>query len=193
MVTASELKERMALRIDKQIYRVMEVESRAGAARMGGSVRAKLCNVRSGRVWDQHFRPTERLENLELERRRLEFLYSDGHTCTFLMLDSFEQIEVPSESLGLAEKLLQCGTEVPAEFFDGELINVVLPNTLDACVISTAPPSRSQQDSSGKEAKLENGMTIQVPLFIAPGETVSIDLRTGHYVERVRTQLKKGG
>jgi len=192
MVTASELKERMTLRIDKQIYRVIEVESKAGAAKMGGTVRARLCNVRSGRMWDQHFRPLERLENLELERRKLEFLYCSGSTCTFLLLDTFEQIEVPSASLGLAERLMQSGTEVPAEFFEGELINVVLPDTIDALVISTAPPSRSQQDTGGKEATLENGLTIHVPLFIAPGETVSIDLRTGHYVERVRTQLKKG-
>jgi len=192
MVTASELREGMALRIDKQIYRVIEVESRAGAAKMGGTVRARLCNVRSGRIWDQHFRPQERLEDLELERRKMEFLYGDGTTCTFLRLDSFEQVEFPSASLGLAEKFLQPGIEVPAEFFEGEPISVVLPDTVEARVISTAPPARSQQDSSSKEATLENGLIIQVPLFVAPGETVSVDLRTGRYVERVRTQHRKG-
>src|SRR5260370_25437886 len=118
MITASELREGMALRIDKQIYRVIEVESRAGAAKMGGTVRARLCNVRSGRIWDQHFRPQERLEDLELERRKMEFLYGDGTTSTFLRLDSFEQVELPSASLGLAEKFLQPGIEVPAEFFE---------------------------------------------------------------------------
>ena len=192
MVTASELREGMALRIDRQVYRVLEVEAKAGAAKMGGTVRARLSNVRSGRVWDQHFRPLERLEDVELEKRKVEFLYSDGANCIFQRLDSFEQVEFPAVSLGLAEKLLQPGTEVPAEFFEGEPISVVLPDTVEARVVTTAPPMRSQQDSARKEATLENGLITQIPLFVAPGELVSIDLRTGRYVERVRTQHKKG-
>jgi elongation factor P len=182
----------MALRIDKQIYRVVEVESRAAAAKMGGTVRASLSNVRSGRMWDQHFRPLEKLEAVELDKRQLEFLYSNGSTCIFLRLDSFEQIEIPVSSLGLAEKFLQPGMEVAAEFFEDEPISVNLPDTVEARIISTAPPARSQQDSGRKEATLENGLTIQVPLFVAPGETISVDMRTGRYVERVRPQHKKG-
>ena len=192
MVAASELREGMALRIDQQVYRVLEVESKAGTAKMGGTVRARLSNVRSGRVWDQHFRPLERLENLELEKRKVEFHYSDGANCIFQRLDSFEQFEFPAANLGFAEKLLQPGTEVPAEFFEGEPISVVFPDTVDARVVNTTPPARSQQDSGRKEATLENGLIIQVPLFVASGEVVSIDLRTGRYVERVRTQRKKG-
>jgi len=192
MVTASELREGMALRIDRQVYRVVEVESRAGAAKMGGTVRARLANVHSGRQWDQHFRPLERLDDVELEKRKVEFLYSDGRQCVFQRLDTFEQIEFPAASLGLAEHLLQPGAEVPAEFFEGEPISVALPDAVEARVASTAPPARSQQDSGRKEAVLENGLTVQVPLFVAPGEIVSIDLKTGRYVERVRTQHKKG-
>jgi elongation factor P len=192
MVTASELREGMALRIEHEVYRVLEVESKAGAAKMGGTVRARLSNVRSGRLWDQHFRPLERLEDVGLEKRKVEFLYSDGTNCIFQRLDSFEQVEFPAASLGLAEKLLQAGEEVQAEFFEGEPISLDLPDTVEARVMSTAPSARSQQDSGRKEATLENGMTIQVPLFVAPGEIVSVDLKTGRYVERVRTQHKKG-
>ncbi len=191
MVSASELRAGMALRIDGQIYKVLEVEARAGAAKMGGTVKARLSNVRSGRLWDQHFRPLERLDDVELEKRKLEFLYSDGGVCIFQRLDSFEQVEFPADSLGLAEKLLQPGAEIPAEFFEEEPISVALPDTVEARVIGTAPPARSQQDSSRKEATLENGLKVQVPLFIAPGETVSIDFKTGHYVERVRMQHKR--
>lgn len=192
MVAASELKEGMALRIEKQIFKVLEVEYKAGAAKMGGLVQAKLSNVKSGRIWEQHFRPQERLEDVELERSKIEFLYSDGTACTFQRLDSFEQIEIPVASLGLAEKVLQSGMEVPAEFFEGEPINVVLPDSIESRVTSTAPPARSQQESGRKEATLENGLSILVPLFIAPGEIVRVDLRTGRYIERVRTEHKKG-
>lgn len=191
MVLASELREGMALRIDQQVYRVLEVESKAGTAKMGGTVRVRLSNVHTGHLWDQHFRPLERLDDVELEKRRVEFLYSDGPNCIFQRLDTFEQFEFPAEGLGLAEALLQPGAEVPAEFFEGEPISVVMPDAVEARVRSTAPPARSQQDSGRKEATLENGMIVQVPLFVAPGELVSIDLKTGRYVERVRTQHKK--
>jgi elongation factor P len=191
MVSASELKEGMALRIDGQIYKVLEVEARAGAAKMGGNVRARLSNVRSGRLWDQHFRPLERLDDVTLEKRTVEFLYNDGSACVFQRLDSFEQVEFPVDSLGLAAKLLQSGAEVVGEFFEGEPINIALPDTVEARVVTTAPPARSQPDSGRKEATLENGMKVQVPLFVAPGEMVSVDLNSGRYVERVRTQHKK--
>lgn len=192
MVTASDLRDGMALRIDEQIYRVLEVEAKAGTAKMGGTVRARLSNVHSGRLWDQHFRPLERLEDVELEKRKVEFLYSDGNNCIFQRLDNFEQVEFPSESLGLAEKLLPPGAELNAEFFQGEPIGVVLPGAVEARVTMTAPPLRSQQDSGRKEARLDNGLTVQVPLFVAPGEVVSIDLKTGRYLERVRALHKKG-
>ena len=192
MVIASDLHTGMALRIDRQVYKVLEVEVKAGTAKMGGTVRALLSNVRSGRIWDHHFRPQERLEDIELEKRKAEFLYSDGGSCIFQRMDSFEQIEFPSAGLGLAEKILHPGTEVQAEFFEGEPISVLLPDTVEAKVVSTAPPQRSQQDSGRKEARLDNGLTVQVPLFVGPGELVSIDLKTGRYLERIRTQHKKG-
>jgi len=192
MVMASELRPGMALRIDHKVYRVLEVEAKAGAAKMGGTVRARLSDVHSGRVWDQHFRPLERLEEVELEKRKVEFLYSDGTNCIFQRLDSFDQVEFPAASLGLAKEFLQAGQELQAEFFETEPISLDLPESVEARVITTAPPARSQQDSSRKEATLENGMKIQVPLFVAPGEIVSIDLKTGRYMERVRTVHKKG-
>ena len=192
MVMASELREGMALRIDHKVYRVLEVEAKAGAAKMGGTVRARLSNVHSGRLWDQHFRPLERLEDVELEKRKVEFLYSDGTNCIFQRLDTFEQVEFPAAGLGLAETFLQAGEEFQAEFFASEPIGLDLPQSVEARVMTTAPPARGQQDSSRKEATLENGMKIQVPLFVAPGEIVSIDLKTGRYLERVRTQHKKG-
>jgi elongation factor P len=191
MVIASELREGMSIRIEGQIYKVLEVESKAGAAKMGGVVKTKLINARSGRMWEPHFRPQERLENLELERRIMEFLYAEGDACTFMRPDTFEQIEVPAAILGLAEKFLQPGMELPVEFFEGEPISVVFPDVAEARVATTAPSSHSQQDSAWKEATLENGLAIRVPLFIAPGEIVRVEVKTGRYVERARAERKR--
>ncbi len=191
MIIASDLREGMVVRIEGQIYKVLEVESRAGAAKMGGVVKTKLINVRSGRLWVPHFRPQEKLEDLELERRMMEFLYTDGGACSFMRPDTYEQVEVPAAIVGPGEKFLQPGMELPVEFFAGEPISIVFPDVAEARVATTAPPSHSQQDSAWKEARLENGLSIRVPLFIAPGEIVRVEVGTGRYVERAHTERKR--
>lgn len=190
MIIASELRPGMVIRIEGEIYKVLEVEAKAGAAKMGGVVKTKLSNVRSARFWEPHFRPQERLEDLELERHMMEFLFAQGDSCIFMNPSTYEQIEIPNAVLGLGQKFLQSGMELPVEFFNGEPISVVFPDIADVRVSETAPPAHSQQDSAWKEALLENGMSVRVPLFIAPGEVVRIEVKTGRYVERARAEHK---
>lgn len=191
MVIASELKEGTAIRIDRHIYRVLEVESKAGAAKLGGVVKTKLSDVKSGRMWEPHFRPQERLEDLELDRRMMEFLFSDEDNCTFMNPNSYEQIAIPRSILGPAAQFLQPGMELPVEFFEEEPISIVFPAVAEARVQRTTPPVHSQQDSAWKEATLENGLSIQVPLFIAPGEVLRVDVKTGRYVERAHSERRR--
>lgn len=190
MVNASELRQGMCLRIEGQIFKVLEVDAKAGAAKMGGVVKTKLINVKTGRSWEPHFRPQENLEQLELERRPMEFLYSEGDTCNFMNLDTYDQVGIPKAILGGGFDFLQPGMELPVELFAGDPISVVFPDTVEIRVSSTAPPSHAQQDSAWKQATLENGVTVLVPLFIAPGEMVRIAVNTGRYVERVRMERK---
>lgn len=191
MVTASELVDGMVVRVEGQIYRVLKVEAKAAAAKLGGVVKAELSNVVTGRIWEARFRPQERLEDLSVERRNMQFLFTEGNACTFMDPSTFEQVEVPNEILGLAANFLEAGTLVPLEFFSGRPISAVLPEIVEARVVQTAPPSHSQQDSAWKEATIENGISIRVPLFIAPEERVRVDLKTGRYIERVHTDRKR--
>jgi elongation factor P len=191
MVSASELKPGMLIRIEGEIYRVLEAEVRAGTAKLGGVVKSKLRNVESERLWEPHFRLEERLEDLELERRSMEFLYGTGETCTFMDAENFEQIEIPQNLIGPAVDFLQSGMRVPVELFEGRAINVVVPDILEARVASTAAPAHQQQDGAWKEAVLENGVKIRVPLFIAPGDMVRVDMKSGRYLERARTERRR--
>ena len=134
MFIAAELKEGMVIRIEGQIYRVLEAESKAGAAKLGGVVKTKLSNVRSGHIWEPHFRPQERLEEVQLERRVLEFVFAAGDTCTFMSPQTFEQWEVPRSVLGPAEKFLQSGMQLPVEFFEGEPLSVAFPEVAEVRV-----------------------------------------------------------
>jgi len=191
MITASELQHGMVVRVEGQVYRVVEVEAKAAAAKLGGVVKAELSNVKTRRLWEARFRPQERLEDLPIDRRNMEFLFREGDTCTFMDPNTFEQVEVPREILGRAADFLQSGSTVPVEFFEGRPISAVLPDIMEARVVDTAPPSHSQQDSAWKEATLENGVSIRVPLFIAQDERVRVDVRTGRYVERVHGDRKR--
>lgn len=192
MVIASELRPGMVIRFEGQVYKVLDVESKAGAAKMGGVVKASLSNLHGGRMLDQHFRPQERLNDLELDRHNLEFLYSGDDGVTFMNPVTFEQVEIAREMIGNAEKFLTPEMEIPVEFFEGKPVSVVLPQIVEAKVETTAPPIHAQQDSAFKEATLENGVEIRVPLFIGEGETVRVEVKTGRYVDRVRTEKKKG-
>jgi len=191
MVIASELKEGTFIRIEGQIYEVLEAESRAGAAKLSGVVKTKLRNVSGGRMWEPHFRPDERLEDVEVEQQTLEFLFSDADSCIFMDPRSFEQIEVPRAILGVTEQFLQSGMQVQVRFFESRPISAVCPDVVEARVASTTPPAHSQQDSTWKEATLDNGLRIRVPLFIAPGEIVRVEVQTGRYVERARSERKR--
>lgn len=191
MINASELERGMVVRVEGQIYRVLEVEAKAAAAKLGGVVKAELSNVATGRLWEVHFRPQERLEDLPVDRRNMEFLFREGETCTFMDPNSFEQIEVSAEIIGPAAGFLQSGTPIPVEFFEGRPIYAMVPDIVEARVVQTAPPAHSQQDSAWKEATLENGVSIRVPLFIASDDRIRVDLRTGRYLERVHTDRKR--
>lgn len=159
---------------------------------MGGVVKASLSNLRTARLLEHHFRPQERLEDLELERHNMEFLFSGDDGVTFMNPVTFEQVEIARDMIGPAEKFLTPEMELPIEFFEGKPVSIVLPQIVEAKIETTAPPIHAQQDSAFKEATLENGLEIKVPLFIRSGEMVRVEVRTGKYVDRVRVEKKRG-
>ena len=192
MVIASELRPGMVIRFERQVYKVLDVESKSGAAKMGGVVKASLSNLHSGRMLDQHFRPQEKLEDFELEHHDMEFLYSGDDGVTFMNPVTFEQVEIAHDMIGRTEKFLTPEMTLPVEFFEGKPVSIVLPQIIEAKVETTTPPIHAQQESAFKEATLQNGLEIKVPLFIGPGEIVRVEVRTGKYVDRVRAEKKKG-
>ena len=190
MITASELRNGMAVRIEGQIFKVLDVEVKAGGGQLGGVVKTKFQNVTTGRLWEPHFRHDERLEDLELERQSMEFIYSDSNSCVFMNPSTYEQAEVPRAVVGAVEPFLQSGVRAGVEFFEGRPINIDFPAVVDARIVETAPPIHSGQDNTWKEAKLDNGTIVQVPLFVGPGEIIRVEVKTGRYLERIRERKR---
>jgi len=192
MIAAGELKPGMAIRVEGQMFKVLAAEFKAGAGQLGGVVKTKLRNLTTGRFLEPHFRPDERLEDLELERRSMQFLYGDAETATFMNPQTYEQVEIPRAAMGSSEKFLEAEMMVAVEFHEGSPVSVEFPAVVEARIAQTAPAAHSQQDSTWKEARLENGAVILVPLFIDKGEMVHVDVARGRYLDRVRIAKKKG-
>ena len=190
MVVASQLRPGMVVKLAEELLRVVESTFHVGQGKMPGGVHAKLRNIQKGTFKELRFRPEVRLEDTQLERQELEFLYSDADSATFMNPNSFEQYSVPLEAIGPAQKFLKAEMKVPVEFHDGQPVSIVFPEFVEVRVESTAQPVHQQQDNTYKSAKLENGMEVMVPQFIKPGEIVRIEVARGKYVDRVRTDTK---
>ncbi len=191
MVVASQLRPGMVVKHGEDLLKVVESTFHVGQGKMPGSVHAKLRNIQKGTFKELRFRPEERLEDAQLEKQELEFLYSDADSATFMNPNSFEQYSVPLEAIGPAENFLKAEMKVPGEFYDGQPVSIVFPEFFEVKVETTAQPVHQQQDNTYKSATLENGIEVMVPQFIKPGEIVRIEVATGKYADRVRTHVKR--
>ena len=191
MVIASQLRPGAVLKIGSDIFKVLESAYHIGQGKMPGSVHSKLQNIRKGTFKELRFRPEERLEDVQLVKQQMEYLFSDADSATFMHPTSFEQYSLPLESIGPAQNFLKPGNEIPVEFYEGEPVSVALPSIVEVKVETTSEPVHQQQDNTYKPAVLENGMEIMVPQFIKPGENVRVEVATGKYLERVRADTHR--
>jgi elongation factor P len=187
MRMGSELRPRMVLRVDGALVRVLVADYHGGQGKMGGVMHAKLRDLATGKERERRFRAEEAVEEVQPERQSLQFLYSEGALAYFMNPESFEQVAIDSARLGKAAAWLTEETVVPVEFVDGEPLGIVFPEIAEARVAETAPPYHAPgTDNVWKEARLDNGVKVMVPPFVAVGEAIRVDIETGRYVGRHR-------
>jgi elongation factor P len=187
MTTAAEIRPGMALRIEGSVYRVLDSETHQGGGKMGGVVHARLENIDTGGQTDQRFRPDERVDRLDLDKRTLTYLYYEEDSIIFMDAETYEQIPVPAPLLGPLGEFLHEEMQLHVEFFEERPVRVHLPEYVEVTVESAAPPMKQGEKSTWKAATLANGIEIQVPLFIGPGDVVRIQVATRRYHDRVRS------
>jgi len=181
----------MAVRVEGILYKVIGAEYRSGQGKMGGVTHAKVRNVDTGTSRELRFRADETVEEILPERQNLQFLYRDGDLGYFMHPDTYEQVAVEAAVLGRAAVFLTEEMTVPIEFVEGRPIGLVFPDIVDVRVAETAPAAHTQGGSNvWKEARLENGLVLQVPPFIGPGELIRVEVERGTYVERARSQKR---
>jgi len=191
VLTASQLRPGIAVRVEGTLYKVIGADYRSGQGKMGGVTHAKVRNVDTGTMRELRFRGDEVIEEIVPERQNLQFLYRDGDLSYFMHPDTYEQTAVESAVLGRAAVFLAEQLTVPIEFVEGRPIGLVFPDIVEVRVAETAPAAHTQGGSNvWKDARLENGLTLQVPPFIGPGEVIRVEVERGAYVERARSQKR---
>jgi elongation factor P len=174
--------------MDGDVWTIIEFQH-VKPGKGGAFVRTRLRKVRTGQVLEKTFRSGERVEPAFVEKIKMQFLYRQGENEAVLMdLDSYEQIPVPTATLGDQSKYLKEDMEITALQASGEILGYELPNFVELEVVETDPGYKGDtvSGSSTKPAKLESGATINVPFHINQGDVVKVDTRTDSYLERVK-------
>ncbi len=186
MVKATQLRPGMVIQHEGVLYSVFSVEHRTPGNKRG-AMQTKMRNLRTGSIVDYRFRAEDFVERAILDEVEFEFLYGDGDGYHFMNTETFEQIALGADVLGEAVHYLVGNIHLKVEFFEGKPIGVILPDTVDLKVVDTEPTvQRATASAVMKAAKLETGLTIQVPAFITNGDKVKVDTSEGRYVQRAQ-------
>jgi elongation factor P len=190
MVLASQLRAGMAIRFEGQTYKVLVADYHPGQGKMGGATHARLRDLGTGALWEHSFRSERKLDDLPVEKQSMDFLYTDADACYFMNPVSYEQVAVPASLMGAQARFLQPEMRLPVEFVEGEPVSVIFPDIIEVRIAETAPPVHAQQDSTWKEARLENDVEIMVPQFLKTGDVIRLDLQNLKYVDRAKSGAK---
>ena len=150
-------------------------------------VQAKLKNLRTGNGFEHRFRAADSIEPASMETHDLQFLYQGGGTYHFMNVENYDQLELDEETLGDNAPWMQADMKIQAEFYDGRPVAIRLPNSLTLEVVETSPVMKTAtKTASQKPAKLENGVTVNVPEFVGTGDKIRVNPTTGEYQERAK-------
>ena len=185
MISAGDFRNGMTIEVDNNIYQIIEfqhVKPGEGAA----FVRTKLKNIKSGGVVEKTFRPTEKCPQARIDRKDMQYLYSDGELYNFMDTETFEQIALNQDEIGDAMKFVKENEMVKMCSHNGSVFAVEPPLFVELEITETEPGFKGDTATGAtKPAIVETGAQVLVPLFVNQGDTIKIDTRTGEYLSRV--------
>jgi len=183
-VSTAEFRRGLRIYFDREPYAIVEFQH-VKPGKGGAFVRTKLKHMRLGTVIDNTFRAGEKVELVDFEEKRAQFLYRDDRF-HFMDLETYDQISLSEDEVGEATEFLKENLEVELLYVGGAPIAIELPTFVELRVVKTDPGVRGDTASGGsKPATLETGAVVSVPLFINEGDLLKVDTRTGEYLGRV--------
>lgn len=184
MFNINDIKNGITFVLDGQIYQVLEflhVKPGKGPA----FLRTKLKNLRTGATIEKTFNTNIKLEKAMIEKRNMQFLYATGDAYNFMNMETYEQVELTRDQIGEDVLYLKDGLDVDLTFYQGELLGVSVPEKIAMKVVKTEPAVKGNTTNNAtKDAELETGLTVKVPLFIEQDEEIIVSTKDGKYVSR---------
>ncbi len=185
MIEAAQIRRGTVIELEGELYRCMD-QQLVKMGRGGANVNTKLKNLVTGGTISRTFGSNERLTDVRLESRRVQYLYTDGDLYHFMDVETYEQPALPAASVEDVAVYLVENMELQLAMHNGKPVQIELPVTVDL-VVDESPPGFKGDTASGggKPVTLVNGLKVQVPFFIERGDIIRVDTRTGDYVTRV--------
>jgi elongation factor P len=185
MISTGELRKGVAIELDGDLWQILDYHH-IKMGRGSAQVRITLRNIKRGQTIERSFQAGTKWPRAQMDRRPVQFLYSDGSDYHFMDTDTYDQFSLSAAQLGDATNYLKDGMTLDRTSYQGETIGVELPVTVDLEVRSTEPGfAGDTAQGARKPATLETGLVVQVPLFVSEGDTVRVDTRTGEYQTRI--------
>jgi elongation factor P len=186
MITTADLKRGLVIRLDQAPCLVLDLTTQSPSARGGSTlVKTKYRNLLTGQVLEKTFKAGDKVDEADFERRKGQFLYPSGEGGVFMDLENYDQYELGPELFEPVQGFLLEGAEVQLGIFQGQVVSVDTPMTVELTVVETAPAIRNATATAQtKEAVLETGLRIQVPGYLEAGEKIKVDTREGRFVSR---------
>ncbi len=186
MISTSEIKKGASVEVDGNLYQVVEVQH--VKTKKSAVYRVKLRDLRGGHITERTFNAGEKLTAARVERRDMQFLYSDPDALTFMNTQTFDQISVPRSIAGDAVNYLKEGDVVQVLAFGEEPLGVELPASVVLKIVRSDPGVKGDTATGAtKTATMETGLVVNVPLFISEGDSIKISTSTASYIERAAT------
>jgi len=183
-ITTNDLKNGMTLDLDGTLFQVVEFQH-VKPGKGPAFVRTKVRNVRTGAVIERTFRSAEKVERVMIDKREMQYLYRDSDDYVFMDTTSYEQLHVPSATLGESGSYLIEGASVVLQMHGDDIVGSDLPAAVELKVAETEPGIQGDRVSGArKPATLETGLVLQVPLFVNIGDRLRVDTRSGEYITR---------
>jgi elongation factor P len=184
-ISTADFKNGKAIMIDGKPYTIIEFQH-VKPGKGGAFVRTKVRDIRSGRVNDITFRAGEKFDEIRMETKEMQFLYSDGDEFHFMNTESYEQLALAADIVGDAAKWLKENDNASLQYAGVELIGVEPPMFVELEVTETEPGFKGDTVQGGtKPATLETGAVVSVPMFVNTGDVLKIDTRDARYITRV--------
>jgi elongation factor P len=184
MRTTADIAKDIVFRFKGDLWSVVEFQH-VNPGKGSAFVRTRLKNVRTGKTVENTFKSGEEIDILDVEKKKMAYLYSDATTATFMDQQSYDQVAVPKEMIGDRMGYLKEGLDAMIVLFEGNPVNIELPKKVAYKVTSASDAVRGDTSNRvTKEVEIETGMKVAVPIFIKENETIVVSTETGEYVER---------